>query len=208
MDLIRKYFPELPPDQLDKFRLLGELYPEWNSRINLISRKEVDKLYERHILHSLAIFRFYEFLPGTKIMDAGTGGGFPGIPLAIVNPDSNFTLVDSIAKKIKVVKDIAEKCGLKNVNPITTRVENVPGRFNFITSRAVTNFPSFYSLVRNKISTDEPGGLKNGILYLKGGDFTDEIKKFIGQIKIIELGLYFSEEFFLTKKLIYLPVNS
>lgn len=207
MDLIRKYFPDLSSDQFEKFELLGVLFPEWNKKINLISRKDMDHLYERHILHSLGIFKFCHFNRGSSIMDVGTGGGFPGIPLAIVNPEAKFTLVDSVSKKIMVVKDITQKCDIQNIVAINTRAENIPGSFNFIVSRAVTNFPSFFSLIRNKIDLKSSQKLKNGILYLKGGEFQEEIKPFAKRIEVINLSDYFSEEFFITKKLIYLPVN-
>ncbi len=205
MDLIRKYFPELNAEQYAKIELLGVLYPEWNQKINVISRKDVDFLFEKHILHSLAIFKFYKFPRGSKIMDVGTGGGFPGIPLAIVNPEADYTLVDSIAKKILVVKDIAQKCELPNVIALNQRAEKVEGKFHFIVSRAVTNFPAFYNLVRTKISGTNQRGLKNGIIYLKGGDFREEIKAFSSRMKIVDLNTYFEEEFFITKNLIYLP---
>lgn len=207
MDLIRKYFPEFSPGQLAQFENLGQLYPEWNQKINLISRKDMNHLYERHILHSLGIYKFIQFRKDTKILDVGTGGGFPGIPLAIANPEANFTLLDSIAKKIMVVQDIIEKCQLQNVKATISRVEKYPGEFHYIVSRAVTNFPGFYQLVKNKMIRSSHQSMSNGILYLKGGDFSNELKSFSNKIKIIDLNNYFREEFFSSKKIIYLIVK-
>jgi 16S rRNA (guanine527-N7)-methyltransferase len=207
MDLIQKYFPHLSDSQLQKFSLLGELYNEWNPKINLISRKDIPHLYERHILHSMSIGKYFHFEKGTKIMDVGTGGGFPGIPLAILFPEVSFHLVDSIGKKIKVVSDIIEKTELKNCTAEQTRAENVKRKFNFIVSRAVTNFGDFVKLVRGKIFPERRDGISNGIIYLKGGEFSEEISIFKEKISIYSLSDVFEEEFFETKKIIYLKVK-
>ena len=208
MDIIKKYFPALTAKQLEQFSVLGELYADWNEKINVISRKDIDQLYERHVLHSLGIAKIIDFKPGTSIMDVGTGGGFPGIPLAIMFPETNFFLVDSIAKKISVVNGVKESLGLKNVIAEQHRAEKVTGQFDFVVSRAVTAFPKFVSLVRKKISDKQKNSLANGILYLKGGDFDDELKPFINQAKVYELSTFFEEEFFETKKLIHLKLKN
>ena len=207
MDLIRKYFPELTDDQLLKIENLSHLALEWNSKINLLSRKDSEHIFERHILHSLAVYKIFPFPPGSSVADAGTGGGYPGIPLAIANPDSRFCLVDSIGKKIKAVENIVERLELKNCEARQARIENLNSNFHFIVSRAVTNFPDFYRLVEKKIRKKHINPqFKNGIIYLKGGDFDNEIRTFIpGKIQVKEIRDYFSEEFFVTKKIIYLP---
>ena len=204
MDIIYKYFPELTPFQLDAFSQLAPLYQEWNARINVISRKDLGHLYERHVLHSLAIAKFIQFSPGTVVVDVGTGGGFPGIPLAIMFPETSFFLVDSIAKKIKVVAEITQELGLLNVRAEQVRAEEIDQQFDFIISRAVTAFPRFVSWVKTKVSAANKNALPNGILYLKGGDFQDELRPFAKQIQIVELSDYFEEEFFETKKLIHM----
>ena len=208
MEIINKYFPGLTEKQAGQFAALGELYIEWNSKINVISRKDIDHLYERHVLHSLAIAKIIQFVPGTKIMDVGTGGGFPGIPLAIMFPETQFFLVDSIAKKISVVEGVAESLGLKNVTAQQCRAEKVKGQFDYIVSRAVTAFPKFVALVRSKVSAIQRNELANGILYLKGGDFPEELQPFGNLAKLYELRALFDEDFYETKKLIHLPVKN
>lgn len=206
MELIRKYFPDLSPGQYEKLELLGELYSSWNEKINVISRKDIPHLYEKHILHSLSIYKFFPFQADTKILDVGTGGGFPGIPLAIINPNARFTLTDSIGKKIRVVNDVIEKLLLKNCKAYNSRAEGLPGNFHFIVSRAVTNFPDFHALIHNKIIRKDISRIrKNGIIYLKGGDFYDEIKNFEEKMEIVNLSDYFTEDFFTTKNILYLP---
>ena len=205
IELISRYFPDLTAQQADQFTRLGELYPEWNSKINVISRKDIENLYERHILHSLGIAKVIRFKSGTKILDAGTGGGFPGIPLAIMFPDSEFTLLDSIGKKIKVVSAVKDELMLDNVIPINRRAEEEKGKFHFIVSRAVTNFPDFVKIVRKNLHTESVNDLQNGILYLKGGDLKDELSMFEPRVKIWEISSFFEEPFFETKKIVYLP---
>jgi 16S rRNA (guanine527-N7)-methyltransferase len=204
MEIINKYFPDMDPVQTKQFAALGTLYREWNAKINVISRKDIDQLYERHILHSLGIAKIARFKPGTKIMDVGTGGGFPGIPLAILFPEAEFLLIDSIAKKIKVVEEVAAGVNLRNVKSLQGRAEELRERFDFIVSRAVTAFPDFVSLVGSRVSTTQRNELTNGILYLKGGDFKEELAPFKGRVKLYELSSFFSEEFFETKKVIHL----
>lgn len=206
MDIIKKYFPELTEEQLEKFSKLQELYVDWNSKINVISRKDIDELYLRHVLHSLGIAKVQKFHAGSDIMDVGTGGGFPGIPLAIMFPESNFLLVDSIEKKTRVVADVAEKLGLNNVRVLHSRVEKVKENFDFIVSRAVTSMPDFVKWVRKKIKKDSLHNRKNGILYLKGGDLSEELKDY-KTVEIFNLSDYFTEDFFDTKKVVYLPIK-
>lgn len=207
MELIRRFFPDLTPEQEDKFNKLFELYPYWNERINLISRKDIEHLEERHILHSLAIARAIQFKPGTKIMDVGTGGGFPGIPLAIIFPEAEFTLVDSIGKKIKVVNEVKEALGLGNVSAMQVRAELVEGKFDFIVSRAVTGLPEFIIWVKDKVNHKNFNSLDNGILYLKGGDIEEELKGTHHAYAVYDLDIYFPLEFFQSKKLVYLPIS-
>lgn len=204
MEIIKKYFPDLDPVQTKQLAALGALYREWNAKINVISRKDIDQLYERHILHSLGIAKIIRFKSGTKIMDVGTGGGFPGIPLAILFPETEFLLIDSIAKKIKVVEEVAAGINLRNVKARQGRAEERHERFDFIVSRAVTAFPDFVSLVGSRVSATQRNELTNGILYLKGGDFEEELVPFKGRVKLYELSSFFSEEFFETKKVIHL----
>lgn len=207
MEIIKKYFPDLNDKQYEQLGQLGELYRDWNDKINVISRKDIDQLYERHVLHSMSIAKYIRFVPATSIMDVGTGGGFPGIPLAILFPGTNFLLVDSIAKKIKVVEGVSQSLGLTNVRATQNRAEKVNEQFDFVVSRAVTAFPKFVSLVRKKISNQQKNKLANGILYLKGGDFQDEVEPFKKQITMYPLSEYFEEEFFETKKLIHLKLK-
>lgn len=205
MDIILKYFPELTEKQKSQFASLKELYAEWNSKINVISRKDIDQLYERHILHSLAIAKVISFKDKSEILDIGTGGGFPGIPLAILFPECNFHLVDSIAKKIKVVNEVASSLKLTNINAQQQRAEKIKSQYDFVVSRAVTAFPLFYNWVRTKIKKNSKNDLKNGILYLKGGDLREELKDFKREITTFEISEFFTEPFFETKKVIYLP---
>ncbi len=203
MELIRKYFPSAGPEQMARFEMLGGLYREWNEKINVISRKDIDHLYERHILHSLAIAAFIQFRPGTTVLDVGTGGGFPGIPLAIMFPEVKFSLNDSIGKKIKVVDGIVQAAGLKNVTSLNLRAEDIRQKYDFVVSRAVTAFPKFYGWTGNLVRKGGSNELPNGILYLKGGDIEEEFRGFKERIRIFEISSVFSEEFFLTKKLIH-----
>ncbi|MDI6048684.1 MULTISPECIES: 16S rRNA (guanine(527)-N(7))-methyltransferase RsmG [unclassified Flavobacterium] len=206
MDEILKYFPNLTDIQKEQFEKLDFLYHDWNEKINVISRKDIDALYTKHILHSLGIAKIIKFEPGTYVLDVGTGGGFPGIPLAILFPETRFYLIDVIAKKIKVVQAVAEGLELKNVKAEQMRAENVKGDFDFIVSRAVTNMPDFVSWVKTKIKKNNKHELKNGILYLKGGDLTEELKDFP---KATEYNLadFFEDEFFETKKVVHLPLK-
>jgi 16S rRNA (guanine527-N7)-methyltransferase len=205
MDLIRKYFPNLEKEQYDKLEALIPLYMDWNTKINVVSRKDIDNIAVHHILHSLGVVKIIRFQPNTTILDVGTGGGFPGIPLSIVFPRSNFHLVDSIAKKIKVVQEIATSLDLGNVRAEQKRVQQIKAKYEFVVSRAVTSFPRFVKMTRNNISEDHKNGLPNGIIYLKGGDFNKEISNFKDKVAVFKLSDYFSEEFFETKKVIYLP---
>ena len=204
MELIQKYFPSLTDEQTEKFCQLQEIYREWNSRINIISRKDIDHLYLKHVLHSLGIAKVVEFKKDTKIMDAGTGGGFPGIPLAILFPETKFFLADSIGKKIKVVNNVADKLELQNVLAEKIRVEEVDSKFDFIVSRAVTSLPVFYHWMKTKINTKSFNNIPNGILYLKGGDLTEDIKSVRKKIKIYDLNNFFTEDFFETKKVVHI----
>ena len=206
MDEILKNFPYLTENQVQQFEKLEALYQDWNAKINVISRKDIDELYTKHILHSLAIAKVLSFEDGSAILDVGTGGGFPGIPLAILFPETNFYLIDVIAKKIKVVQAVADALELKNVKAEQMRAENVKGEFDFIVSRAVTNMPDFVSWIKNKIKKNSDHELKNGILYLKGGDLTDELTSF-PNAKEYNISDYFEEEFFETKKVVHLPLK-
>ncbi|MCD7962475.1 MAG: 16S rRNA (guanine(527)-N(7))-methyltransferase RsmG [Rikenellaceae bacterium] len=203
MDIIHKYFKNLTSEQERKFTEMYGLYTDWNSKINLISRKDIDQLYIKHILHSLAIAKVMEFRPGTRVLDVGTGGGFPGIPLAVMFPEAEFTLVDSIGKKINVVSDVAEKLELSNVKTINARAEDLPGNFDFVVSRAVTEMPKFIKWVWDKIIPKGENALPNGILYLKGGDLKEELKAVNKPYIIYDLNEFFDEEFFDTKKIVY-----
>jgi len=204
MEIIHKYFPDLSRKQDRQLALLQELYYDWNEKINVISRKDILHLYERHILHSLSIGKFFSLNHSLKILDVGTGGGFPGIPLAILFPESKFILVDSIGKKIKVVKDIIQKTELHNCIAIHGRAEKVKQEFDFIVSRAVTRFDSFVSVFLKKIKPGQTAEFPNGIIYLKGGEFEEELKNFKKQIIVYSISEIFEEEFFETKKIIYL----
>ncbi len=203
VSIITKYFANLTPTQLSQFEKLYKLYSNWNEQINVISRKDIDLLYERHVLHSLGIAKVIQFKPGTQIMDVGTGGGFPGIPLAIMFPESNFLLVDSIGKKIKVVNEVAKGLGLTNVTGIHSRAEDIDKKFHFVVSRAVTEFPAFYNWVKNKFLRENFNDMPHGILYLKGGDLKEEFGKFYDHAKFYDLKDFFDEEFFDTKKVVY-----
>ena len=205
MEIIKKYFPDLNPLQERQLAALDGLYREWNAKINVISRKDIDRLFERHILHSLGIAKVIRFRPGTRVMDVGTGGGFPGIPLAILFPESEFFLIDSIAKKIKVVNGVIAATGLRNVNARQVRAEEVRGKFDFVVSRAVTAFPAFVSLVLPRVGRTRRNELPNGILYLKGGDFDEELVPFKDRVSVFALRSFFEEAFFETKKVIHCP---
>jgi 16S rRNA (guanine527-N7)-methyltransferase len=206
MEYILKYFPDLTDTQKNQFQQLEALYRDWNSKINVISRKDIDELYVKHVLHSLAIAKIQIFEPGTYVLDVGTGGGFPGIPLAILFPETRFYLIDVILKKINVVKAVAEALELKNVKAEQMRAENVKGDFDFIVSRAVTNMPDFVSWIKNKIKKQHKHELKNGILYLKGGDLTAELAAF-PNAKEYNITDFFEGEFFETKKVVHLPLK-
>jgi len=208
IEIITKYFTDLTSQQLDQFGRLSSLYEEWNTKINVISRKDIEQLYERHVLHSLAIAKIIRFKPGTTVLDVGTGGGFPGIPLAIFFPETSFVLIDSIGKKIRVVNEVASALNLRNVTAEHVRVEDVKQKFDFVVSRAVTAFPRFVSMVQNKVASQSNNDLPNGILYLKGGDFEEEIAPFRKQIQVFELHELFQEEFFETKRLIYMTLKN
>jgi 16S rRNA (guanine527-N7)-methyltransferase len=206
MEFILKYFPELTEVQISQFQQLEALYHDWNSKINVISRKDIDQLYVKHVLHSLAIAKIQKFEPGTYVLDVGTGGGFPGIPLAILFPETRFYLIDVILKKINVVKAVAESLELKNVKAEQIRAENVKGDFDFIVSRAVTNMPDFFSWIKDKIKKQQKHELKNGILYLKGGDLTEELASF-PNAKEYNISDFFEDDFFETKKVVHLPLK-
>tara|TARA_R110000868_G_scaffold76400_1_gene219733 strand:+ start:49 stop:678 length:630 start_codon:yes stop_codon:yes gene_type:complete len=206
MNLILKYFPNLSEDQIYKFKQLESLYQDWNLKINVVSRKDIDELYLRHVLHSLAIAKVIQFKSGSHILDVGTGGGFPGIPLAILYPECQFHLVDSIAKKLKVVDEVVEGLGLTNVKTTHSRVEAIGGNYDFIVSRAVAAMPTFVHWVKGKIAKQQNHDIKNGILYLKGGDLSEELKDY-KTTTIYNLSDYFSEEFYDTKKVVHLPMK-
>ena len=207
MDLILKYFPELTGQQREKYAALLPLYEDWNAKINVISRKDMGAFYEHHVLHSLAIAKVQPFKPMADVLDVGTGGGFPGIPLAIMFPNTNFLLIDSVGKKVKVVSDVVNQLGLTNVRVEQIRAEEVRGSFDFIVSRAVTNLTDFSKWVRGKVSDIHYHKLRNGILYLKGGDLTDELAPFRKKTHIWEISEFFTEDYFETKKVIHLPVK-
>jgi len=206
VQIIFDYFPNLTANQKDQFTKLFDVYKKWNDQINVVSRKDFDFFYERHVLHSLAIAKIIQFQKGSDILDVGTGGGFPGIPLAILFPEVNFYLVDSIGKKIKVVKEVALEMGLKNVHAENKRAEEVKQKFDFVVSRAVTQMPEFLAWVQNKFKTKQQNGYPNGIFYLKGGDLKDELREVKRYMEIIELKDFFKEEFFETKKVVYVKM--
>jgi len=204
MDIISKYFPGLSPEQTTRFEALMEVYRHWNAAINVISRKDIDHLYERHVLHSLGIAKVTKFAPGSQILDVGTGGGFPGIPLAILFPESDFHLVDSIGKKIKVVNAVAEALGLNNISTDNCRAEELTGKYDFIVSRAVASLSEFTGWTRKNIARPSRNALHNGILYLKGGDLSAELKESGGKYQVYKLDRYFEEPFFETKSVVHL----
>lgn len=202
VSLILKYFPEITDEQKQQFEKLEQLYTEWNEKINVISRKDMDGLYEKHILHSLGIAKVMPFADGTKVLDIGTGGGFPGIPIAILFPEVSFTLIDSIGKKIKVVEAVSEGLGLKNVTAVHGRAEKLKEKFHFVVSRAVTQMPEFLRWLKGKFEKEQFNEKHNGVLYLKGGDLAEELAGL--RCEIFQLKNYFEEEFFDTKKVVYL----
>jgi len=206
MDLILKYFPDLTETQINQFEVLESLYKDWNAKINVVSRKDIDELYLRHVLHSLAIAKVIQFKDGTTILDVGTGGGFPGVPLAIMFPNCQFHLVDSINKKLKVINAVCEALEITNIKTTHSRVEAINETYDFIVSRAVTAMPEFTKWVKGKTAKRQRNDLKNGILYLKGGDLTEELKQYTN-VKAFLLSDYFEEDFFDTKKVIYLPLK-
>ena len=203
-ELIPKYFPELTEQQLDRFDRLWDFYHDWNAKINVISRKDIDELYLRHVLHSLAIARLFKFKAGTKVLDVGTGGGFPGIPLSIYFPEVAFTLIDSIGKKIKVVNQAIGDLNLQNAEGIQVRAEEVKQQFDVVVSRAVTQLPKFVSWVSKKIKKGNSSGVGNGIIYIKGGDIEEELSAISWRQEVYELSTFFDEEFFETKKVVHL----
>ena len=204
-DIILKYFPDLTAQQIDQFAQLFELYVFWNAQINVISRKDIEELYERHVLHSLGIAKICTFKAGESVLDVGTGGGFPGIPLAILFPETQFQLVDSIGKKIKVVKEVASALRLNNLKADHLRAEQVKEKFNFVVSRAVTRLGEFYPWIQGKFKKDAINAIPNGILYLKGGDLEEEIKESKLKAELYPLSEFFEEDFFETKYVVYVP---
>lgn len=203
IELVLKYFPDITAKQKEQFERLEPFYTEWNAQINVISRKDTENFYERHVLHSLAISKVMQFKDGTKILDIGTGGGFPGIPLAILYPECDFLLVDSIGKKIKVVQEVAGALGLKNIRATHDRAENIKEQFDFIVSRAVTAMPKFIAWTKGQFLKKNNNSLKNGILYLKGGDLKEEMATVKKAVQYFDLPDFYSEEFFETKKVVY-----
>ncbi|MEP0264525.1 16S rRNA (guanine(527)-N(7))-methyltransferase RsmG [Dokdonia sp.] len=206
MDIITKYFPNLTEEQQSQFMLLKDLYKDWNLKINVVSRKDIDEIYMRHVLHSLGIAKVMEFKAGAQVLDVGTGGGFPGVPLAILFPETQFHLVDSIGKKIKVVDEVVAGLGITNVKTTNDRVENVPGQYDFVVSRAVAQMETFVRWIKGHVKKKSEHELKNGILYLKGGDLTEELAKYT-TAQIYNLTDYYTEDFFETKKVVHLPIK-
>jgi 16S rRNA (guanine527-N7)-methyltransferase len=202
--LIFNYFPNLTQQQQDQFIALEALYQDWNLKINVVSRKDIEELYLRHVLHSLAIAKFISFNPGAQVLDVGTGGGFPGIPLAILFPETQFTLVDAIGKKIKVVQEVVDGLGIENVRAIHQRVEEDNNQYDFVVSRAVAAMPTFMRWIKGRIKKVSEHPIKNGVLYLKGGDLGEELQDY-RTVQIYSLMDYYKEDFFETKKLVYLP---
>lgn len=203
-DLIPKYFPELSKKQLDQFDQLWSLYHDWNARINVISRKDIDELYLRHVLHSLSIAKLFTINDGTKVLDVGTGGGFPGIPLSIYFPEVEFKLIDSIGKKIKVVNEVIKAAKINNAQGMQIRAEEIKDQFDIVVSRAVTQLPKFVSWVSKKIKKGNSSGVGNGIIYIKGGDLEEELSKLSWTKEVYDLSTHFNEEFFETKKVVHL----
>jgi len=206
MEELLHYFPDLTAHQISQFKLLSSLYKDWNLKINVVSRKDIDEIYLRHVLHSLAIAKVQPFLPGTSVLDVGTGGGFPGIPLAILFPEVQFHLVDSIGKKIKVVEQVADGLELQNVKVTNARAETITGQYDFIVSRAVAQMETFVRWVKNRVAKKSNHDLKNGILYLKGGDLTQELALF-PKAKIYPISSFYKEAFFETKTVVHLPLK-
>lgn len=207
VELILKYFPNITERQQQQFAALLPLYQDWNAKINVISRKDMDHFYEHHVLHSLAIAKVQPFKTMAEVLDVGTGGGFPGIPLAILFPDTKFHLIDSIGKKIKVVQSVADQLGLQNVRAEQVRAEQLGGEYDFVVSRAVTDLPQFVQWVRGRFSDIQYHHLRNGILYLKGGDLTAELAPFRKKVRTWDISDFFAEDYFLTKQVIYLPMK-
>ncbi len=205
-EIINRYFPDLTETQKQQFGQLAELYKDWNLKINVVSRKDIEELYLRHVLHSLGIAKIHQFGPQTSVLDVGTGGGFPGIPLAILFPETHFTLVDAIGKKIKVVQEVVDGLGITNVKAIHSRVEDLDTQHDFIVSRAVAAMPTFVRWVKGRIKKESVHDRRNGILYLKGGDLAEELQDY-QTVQIFELSDFFDEEFFETKRLVYLPMK-
>lgn len=204
--IIQKYFPHLTPEQQRQFEMLGPLYQEWNERINVISRRDIEQLYEHHVLHSLGIARYITFRPGTRILDVGTGGGFPGIPLAILFPESQFLLIDSIGKKIRVATAVSTALGLTNVKLLQENARLERGKFDFVVSRAVMAAPELVQIVRKNVAREQHNALPNGLLCLKGGELTEELKPFHRKAQVWDLADEFEEEYFETKKVVYIPL--
>lgn len=205
IEIIKKYFPQLTPTQEEQFAALDALYHDWNAKINVISRKDIDNLYEHHILHSLAIAKYINFREGTNVLDFGTGGGFPGIPLAIFFPEANFKLIDGTGKKVRVAQEVADAIGLENVLPSHLRGEEEKGKFDFIVSRAVMPLPDLMKIVKKNIASDQHNVLPNGVIVLKGGNLDEELKPYKNIAEKTELSQWFDEEWFKEKYLIYVP---